>query len=584
MQTCKLPKCNRNQLVGALGQPGQGIRAAAGRRGLVVVASSRFIREVVVGIDLGTTNSAVAYIEGGKPKCIPNADGETITPSVVSVLKDGEVVVGKRAQRQAVLHPASTYYSVKRLIGRRADDPAVKEEAARLPYKVTADEDGAVVLDCPNVGPGYLYPEEVSAQVVSQLVADATAYSRGRVTKAVIAVPAYFDDRQREATVAAGKLAGLETVRLLREPVAAALAYGLDLREDATVLVFDLGGGTYDVSLLEVGAGTVEVLSTGGDAHLGGDDWDAAISNWVERNYLSPAGLDPRSDPRLRANLRALAQAAKHSLSEADEVVLRMPVGGRGGGPLEVTLTRSTLEEELTQELWRRCRLPLDQACWQAGVDLNEVVGGHEAMKEQLRNRGVPSWKLEAMQPEIRPRKRAPLSAVLLVGGATRMPAVRSFLRNMTGLEPIGGAQQGGVDPDEAVALGAAVQAGILQGEISNLMVMDQWQASLMRALAKLQLRSDPRVRQRLEQSYDLEEGGEELLGEGAGEGGEGAAAAAGGESGLEEEEDEQGKGGKGGKQQLSKRQKRRMKERAAGAGSGAKGEGAGGQAAAPPQ
>ncbi|PNW75659.1 hypothetical protein CHLRE_12g535700v5 [Chlamydomonas reinhardtii] len=564
MQTCKLPRCSRNHDVGARRQHGQGSRAAAGRRGLVVVASSRFIREVVVGIDLGTTNSAVAYIEAGKPKCIPNADGETITPSVVSVLKDGEVVVGKRAQRQAVLHPAATYYSVKRLIGRRADDPAVREEAARLPYKVSADEDGAVVLDCPNVGPGYLYPEEVSAQVVSQLVADAAAHTRGRVTKAVIAVPAYFDDRQREATVAAGKLAGLETVRLLREPVAAALAYGLDLRQDATVLVFDLGGGTYDVSLLEVGAGTVEVLSTGGDAHLGGDDWDAAISNWVERNYLSPAGLDPGSDPRLRANLRALAQAAKHSLSEADEVVLRMPVGGRGGGPLEVTLTRDMLEEELTQELWRRCRLPLDQACWQAGVDLNEVVGGHEAMKEQLRNRGVPSWKLEAMQPEIRPRKRAPLSAVLLVGGATRMPAVRAFLRNMTGLEPLG-AGQGGVDPDEAVALGAAVQAGILQGEISNLMVMDQWQASLMRALAKLQLRSDPRVRQKLEQQYDLEEGGEELGGEeeGAGGGGEAAGEGAGGAAAGGGEGQGQGKGGK----QLSKRQKRKMKERGAGAG-----------------
>ncbi|KAG2438835.1 hypothetical protein HXX76_005375 [Chlamydomonas incerta] len=530
--------------------------------------------QTLVGIDLGTTNSAVAYIETGKPKCIPNADGETITPSVVSVLKDGEVVVGKRAQRQAVLHPAATYYSVKRLIGRRADDPAVREEAGRLPYKVSADEDGAVVLDCPNVGPGYLYPEEVSAQVVSQLVADAAEHTRGRVTKAVIAVPAYFDDRQREATVAAGKLAGLETVRLLREPVAAALAYGLDLREDATVLVFDLGGGTYDVSLLEVGAGTVEVLSTGGDSHLGGDDWDAAICNWVQRNYLSPAGLDPGSDPRLRANLRALAQAAKHSLSEADEVVLRMPVGGRGGGPLEVTLTRDTLEEELTQELWRRCRLPLDQACWQAGVDLNEVVGGHEAMKEQLRNRGVPSWKLEAMQPEIRPRKRAPLSAVLLVGGATRMPAVRSFLRNMTGLEPIG-AGQGGVDPDEAVALGAAVQAGILQGEITNLMVMDQWQASLMRALAKLQLRSDPRVRQQLEQRYDLEEGGQELGGGGEGGeggGGEGAEGGAAGEGGVGGEAagvegEEGGAGAGGGAKQLSKRQKRKMRERGPGAG-----------------
>ncbi|GLC46243.1 hypothetical protein PLESTM_001844500, partial [Pleodorina starrii] len=181
-------------------------RITAGRRLAVLVHAKLrdFQREVVVGIDLGTTNSAVAFIEGGKPKCIPNADGETITPSVVSVLKDGEVVVGRRAQRQAVLHPQTTYYSVKRLIGRRYDDPAVQEEAARLPYKVSCDEDGSVVLDCPNVGPGYLYPEEVSAQVISQLVADAAAYTRGKVTKAVVAVPAYFDDRQREATIAAG--------------------------------------------------------------------------------------------------------------------------------------------------------------------------------------------------------------------------------------------------------------------------------------------------------------------------------------------------------------------------------------------
>ncbi|GIL56890.1 hypothetical protein Vafri_12177, partial [Volvox africanus] len=484
------------------------VRRSCQRRALVVHAKLRdFQREVVVGIDLGTTNSAVAYIEGGKPKCIPNADGETITPSVVGVLRDGEVVVGRRAQRQAVLHPLTTYYSAKRLIGRQYNDPTVQEEITRLPYEVSCDEAGSVVFNCPRVGPGYLYPEEVSSQVISQLVSDAAAYTRGRVTKAVIAVPAYFDDRQREATIAAGKLAGLETVRLLREPVAAALAYGLDLRTDSVVLVFDLGGGTYDVSLLEVGNGTVEVLSTGGDAHLGGDDWDAAIANWLERTHLRPAGLDPASDPRLRANLRALAQAAKHSLTDSEEVVLRMPVGGPGGGPLEARLTRTQLDE-LTQELWRRCRLPLDQACWQAGVDLNEVVGGHEALKEQLRNRGVPGWKIQALQPEIRPRKRSPLGTVLLVGGATRMPAVGRFISNMTGLQPL----EAALDPDEAVALGAAVQAGILQGEISNLMVIDQWQASLMRALAKLQLQSDPRVRQRLEQQYSLEDEGESIV------------------------------------------------------------------------
>ncbi|GLI64484.1 hypothetical protein VaNZ11_007759, partial [Volvox africanus] len=528
------------------------VRRSCQRRALAVHAKLRdFQREVVVGIDLGTTNSAVAYMEGGKPNCIPNADGETITPSVVSVLRNGEVVVGRRAQRQAVLHPLTTYYSAKRLIGRQYNDPTVQEEITRLPYEVSCDEAGSVVFKCPRVGPGYLYPEEVSAQVLSQLISDAAAYTRGRVTKAVIAVPAYFDDRQREATIAAGKLAGLETVRLLREPVAAALAYGLDLRTDSVVLVFDLGGGTYDVSLLEVGNGTVEVLSTGGDAHLGGDDWDAAIANWLERTHLRPAGLDPATDPRLRANLRALAQAAKHSLTDSEEVVMRMPVGGPGSGPLEVRLTRTQLDD-LTQELWRRCRLPLDQACWQAGVDLNEVVGGHEALKEQLRNRGVPGWKIQALQPEIRPRKRSPLGTVLLVGGATRMPAVGRFISNMTGLQPL----EAALDPDEAVALGAAVQAGILQGEISNLMVMDQWQASLMRALAKLQLQADPRVRQRLEQQYSLEDEGESIVdgeeygeedkGEGSSRtGGRKAAAAA----------------AVGPKRPLSKRQRRRQQQ-----------------------
>ncbi|GFR43025.1 hypothetical protein Agub_g4026, partial [Astrephomene gubernaculifera] len=332
--------------------------------------------------------------------------------------------------------------------------------------------------------------------------AAAAAPVRPRVDKAVIAVPAYFNDQQREATVAAGKLAGLSTVRLLREPVAAALSYGLDLRTDATVLVFDLGGGTYDVSLLEVGGGTVEVLATGGDAHLGGDDWDAVIADWLAEHYLRPAGHDPGSDPRLRANLRALAQAAKHALSESEEVALRMPVGGPGGSPLTARLTRAQLDL-LSEGLWRRCRLPLDQACWRAGVDLDVVVGGHAALQQQLRSRGVPGWKVEAMQPQIRPLRRPPLSAVLLVGGATRLPSLDTFLANMTGIAP----SRGRVDPDEAVALGAAVQAGILQGEISDLMVMEQWQASLMRALAKLQLQADPRVRQAVRRKYDLEEG-----------------------------------------------------------------------------
>lgn len=441
--------------------------------------------ELVVGIDLGTTNSAVACIRNGAPVCIPNADGDTLTPSIVAFLEGGETRVGRAARGC----PApSTYYSVKRLIGRRADDTVVTEEAGRLAYRVSADEDGSVMLPCPWVGPGALYPEEVSACVVAQLLEDAARETgQGPVTKAVVSVPAYFDDAQREATIAAGQLAGLEVVRLVKEPVAAALAYGLDLDEEQVVLVFDLGGGTYDISLLEVGNGTIEVLSTGGDPHLGGDDWDAAIVGWLEREHLHPAEVDTR-EPETAANLRALAEYAKVQLSQHDSVVLRMPLGSPGGAPLRVTLTRSMLDE-LSEDLFRRARLPLDAACWQAGVDLNEAMMGLADRREDMARRGVPEWKQEMLKLEVRPRGRAAISKVLLVGGATRMPAVRRFIAHMTGLVP----EERDVDPDEAVALGAAVQAGILQGEVTNLMVMDQWQASLMRSLAQLQLKKRDR-------------------------------------------------------------------------------------------
>ncbi|KAL6761638.1 Hsp70 protein-domain-containing protein [Haematococcus lacustris] len=458
-------------------------------------------REVVVGIDLGTTNSAVACIENGKPRCIPNKHKERITPSVVAFLPDGDVVVGKEAKQHAATDPGTTYYSVKRLIGRPFADPVVQEERNRLAYKVQADDKGQVALACSAVPRGFIYPEEVSAQVLVQLLDDAEQFTKGQVKKAVISVPAYFNVKQREATVNAGQLAGLDTVRIIREPVAAALAYGLKLKEDQTVLVFDLGGGTYDISLLEVGNGTIEVLSTGGDAHLGGDDWDAAIVRWLTSQHLQPAGLDPRKDPRLAANVRALAEAAKKELSTADSVVLRMPVGGPQGGPLEVPFTRKQLEQ-LTQPLWRQARLPLDKACWAAGVDLNSVMADMASKREELRSRGVASWKIDTMQPQIRPKARAPLSKVLLVGGATRSPAVTAFIRNMTSLEP----EAAALNPDEAVALGAAVQAGILQGEVKDLMVMDQWQASLMRALAQMKLKQDKAARADVASRYELNE------------------------------------------------------------------------------
>ncbi|MEW5299539.1 MAG: hypothetical protein WDW36_002546 [Sanguina aurantia] len=440
---------------------------------------------------------------------------------------------------QAVLHPDATYYSVKRLIGRPFIDPAVQEELPRVAYQVVCDEEGQVAMGCRNVAPGKLYPEEVSAQVLSQLLADARGYTRATITKAVISVPAYFNEQQRDATVTAGRIAGLETVRIIREPVAAALAYGLDVREDQTVLVFDLGGGTFDVSILEVGNGTVEVLSTGGDAHLGGDDWDAAIVDFLVSTHLGPAGIDCTS-PMLRANLKALAEGAKMTLSMHESVVLRMPVGGPKGGPLEVPFTRDQFEK-LTEHLWRRCRQPLDQACWQAGVDLGQAVGQLEAKKETLRSRGVPTWKLDTLQPQIRPKRRDALTKILLVGGATRMPAVRRLILNMTGIEPM----QGAIDPDEAVALGAAVQAAILQGDISNVMVMDQWQASLMRALAQVQLKSSPETKQAVEERFNLSDEKETRGSKGRAQG-SGSPQQAGGEESSEDRSNTETAGGEG--------------------------------------
>ncbi|WIA29514.1 hypothetical protein OEZ86_012015 [Tetradesmus obliquus] len=437
----------------------------------------------------------------GKPICIPNDLGDTLTPSVVAFQPGGSSLVGRAAKQQ---DPRTTYYSVKRLIGRTWSDPAVQEERGRLAYEVDQDSEGNAVLVCSHVEPGCLYPEEVSTCVLAQLLADAARHTGRQVSKAVITVPAYFSDEQRQATVAAGTLAGLDTVRLIREPVAAALAYGLDLTEEQVVLVFDLGGGTFDVSLLEVGNGTIEVLSTGGDAHLGGDDWDAAIVDWLRENFLDPAGVDS-SSPAVAGRLKALAEYAKVQLSEHEQVTLRMPLGGPGG--LQATLDLATFDS-LSADLFRRARLPLDQACWAAGVDLNELQMGFAAKKEEMARKGVAKWKQDMLKLEIRPRARAAVSKVLLVGGATRMPAVRRFIANMTGLAPTG--IGGGVDPDEAVALGAAVQAGILQGEVDSLMVMDQWQASLMRALAQLQLKSSPEARAAVAAKFDMDDSSEE--------------------------------------------------------------------------
>jgi molecular chaperone DnaK len=568
--------------------------------------------ELVVGIDLGTTNSAGARGDPrpGAARCVANAQGDTLTPSVVAFLPgNAPPLVGLEARRQAASNPRNTYSSVKRLIGRRRDDPAVEEEARRLSgrgggkkgggsttnnSRIVADEEGAAVLLCDHTPTGTLYPEEVSSLVLARLLEDAEredaelrasggsqgaptapAAPRRRITKAVISVPAYFDDAQRDATVQAGRLAGLETIRLIREPVAAALAYGLDLQrraakraarrggssssstatatanpsalldgddepDEQTILVFDLGGGTLDVSLLEVGGGTIEVLSTGGDARLGGDDWDAAVVAWLREQIGLGKGSgndsDEEEDAALAARLKALAEYAKVQLSDAEAVDLSVPVAAAAGGggkaataaqqqqqPQQqrkvVRLTRAKLDE-LSAPLFRRARLPLDAACWQAGIDLNEAVAEAERKRAALAKKGAPAWKRQMVRPDVRPRvgSRAPVSRVLLVGGATRMPSVAAFVRNMTGLEEgciVGGsggartlAAEGGgggegasaaaapqlVDPDEAVALGAAVQAGVLQGEVGDVMVLDQWQASLMRAAAQLALQQQPQA------------------------------------------------------------------------------------------
>jgi heat shock 70kDa protein 1/2/6/8 len=425
-------------------------------------------------------------IEFNEPVIIPNQEGKPTTPSVVAFRSDGSILVGAQAQRQAAVNPNNTFYSVKRFIGREYDDAI--EDVERVAYEVMSDPDdtGAIVLKCDQAEDGSFYPEEISAYVIAKLIYAAEEYKNTPVTKAVISVPAYFNDEQREATATAGRLAGLEAVRIMREPIAAALAYGLSAEEDQTVLVFDLGGGTYDVSLLEVGGGVIEVLSTGGDPHLGGDDWDAAITSWLISDHLKPAGVDC-TNPGILSNLKAIAEAAKIKLSTDEKVVIRMPVGGG----IEAVLTRQMFEG-MTADLFRRARLPLDQACWQAGVDLGTAVREFDDAVKSVKkggkggsgNRagaGAAADLAATGAPEIRPKRRMPVTEVLLVGGATRMPAVRRFVRNMTGIEP----RDNAVDPDLAVALGAAVQAGIYEGQLSDLMVMDVWQASLMRAYAQ---------------------------------------------------------------------------------------------------
>jgi len=389
-----------------------------------------------VGIDLGTTNSVVAVMEGGNPTVIINSEGNRLTPSVVGLTKTGERLVGQLARRQAVLNPENTISSAKRFIGRRYNE--VQDESKNVPFKVVSGPNDAVRFDIQ--GRQYA-PEEISATVLRKLVEDATKYLGEKVTDAVITVPAYFNDAQRTATRDAGKIAGLHVLRIINEPTAAALAYGLDKKTSETVLVFDLGGGTFDVSVLEVGDGVFEVKSTAGDTHLGGDDFDKRVVDWLAEEFRRDQGIDLRQDRQALQRLTEAAEKAKIELSSVVETTLSLPfITADATGPkhLEARLTRATFEQ-LTADLVERCARPVQQALADAKLtarDLDEVV---------------------------------------LVGGSTRIPAVQALVRRMTG----GKEPNQSVNPDEVVAVGAAIQAGVLSGEVQDVVLLDVTPLSL---------------------------------------------------------------------------------------------------------
>src|SRR3954471_20025150 len=390
-----------------------------------------------VGIDLGTTNSVVAAVmEGGHAEVIPNAEGSRTTPSVVAFTEDGQRLVGQVAKRQAILNPEATIYSVKRFIGRKWDE--VTEEAKIVSYKVVKGPSDAVRIE---VRGKQHAPEEISAMILRKLAGDAAKMLGERVTEAVITVPAYFNDAQRQATKDAGRIAGLDVLRIINEPTAAALAYGIDKKGSETVLVFDLGGGTFDVSILDVGDGVVEVRATSGDGHLGGDDFDKRVVDWLADEFKRDQGIDLRNDPQALQRLYEAAERAKVELSSATQTQINLPfVTADASGPkhLNTSLTRSKFEQ-LTADLLERCRGPVQQALQDAKLapeDIDEVI---------------------------------------LVGGSTRMPAVQELVRRMTkGKEP-----NMTVNPDEVVAIGAALQAGVLKGEVEDVVLLDVTPLSL---------------------------------------------------------------------------------------------------------
>lgn len=391
----------------------------------------------IIGIDLGTTNSVVAVMEGGDPTVIPTAEGSRLLPSIVGFNKNGERLVGQTAKRQAVVNPENTIYSIKRFMGRHFNE--VSAERDMVSFKVVEGPSGDARVKVPVTGREYS-PQEISALILGKLKTDAEAYLGTPVTKAVITVPAYFNDSQRQATKDAGKIAGLDVLRIINEPTAAALAYGLDKKTNETILVFDLGGGTFDVSILDVGEGVIEVKSTNGDTHLGGDDWDQAIVNFVADEFQRENGIDLRADRQALQRLREAAEKAKIELSSVVETEINLPyVTADASGPkhLQVKLSRARFEQ-LTEGLVKRLRGPFESALKDAGLsasDINEVV---------------------------------------LVGGATRMPMVQELVRSLTNKEP-----HKGVNPDEVVAVGAAIQAGVLGGEVKDVLLLDVTPLSL---------------------------------------------------------------------------------------------------------
>ena len=390
----------------------------------------------ILGIDLGTTNSAMAVMEGSEPEILVNAEGDRTTPSVEGFRKDGERVVGKAAKNQAVTNPENTVSSVKRFIGRSYDETA--EERKTISYNVRKGKDGRAVVDID--GKDYT-PEEISAMVLQKMKADAEKQLGGPVTQAVITVPAYFNDAQRQATKDAGKIAGLEVLRIINEPTAAALAYGLDkTNKDEKILVFDLGGGTFDVSILELGDGVFEVASTAGDNHLGGDDWDQRVIDWLADKFQSDNGIDLRTDKMALQRLKEAAEKAKMELSSTTQANINLPfITADASGPkhLDYTLTRAEFER-ITKDLLDRCKKPVEQALRDAGLSLGSI------------------------------------DEVILVGGSTRMPAVQELVKQLTGKIP-----NMSVNPDEVVAMGAAVQGGVLAGDVEGILLLDVTPLSL---------------------------------------------------------------------------------------------------------